>query len=89
MRIATDEDADLRPRHPYTLNDSLDDSDRLLAAGTPSGSQNTGDQLTARPFEDKKRHITVLVIIGVKKTHLLCPVRRVVGVIDVENDRFR
>ena len=54
MGIATDEDADLRPDRPYTLNDPLDDCERLLAAGTPSGPQDAGDQFAGRPFEDEQ-----------------------------------
>ena len=88
MGVASDKDADLRPGSPDTPNDPLDDCACLLAAGSSAGTQNTGDQSPARSLEDEERLVTVLVIVGIEQAQLLSSMRRIVGVVDVENDRL-
>jgi hypothetical protein len=51
-------------------------------------SQKGGDQLTALTFIDVEGLIAIIAIVGIEPGELLIAVSDVVGIIDIESDRF-
>jgi len=53
------------------------------------GAQNGRDQLARRPFVEMDGHVAILVMVGVEQRQLLCTVRDIIRVIDVQDDLLR
>lgn len=89
VRIGPEEDAHLGPGFANLSDDPLKDRHDLLSRGPSPRPQDRGDQLPTPSLIDVDRQITELVVVGVEESHLLMPVGRVGGVVDVEEDGDR
>ena len=86
VRVTTQSDLHLRPGHEYMIQNAFENRRGLAATDSATGSQNGRDQLARPPFVEMDWHVAVLVMVGVEQRELLCTVRGIVRVIDVQDD---
>ena len=75
MAVATQNNHHLGPIRPDIGHKPLYDHDDLRAGGASTRTQNGGGQLAAPAFIDMKRHITMFIIMSIKKRKLLVYLR--------------
>ena len=86
VRVTTQSDLHLRPGHEYMIQNALENRRGLAATDSATGSQNGRDQLARPPFVEMDWHVAGLVMVGVEQRELLCTVRGIVRVIDVQDE---
>ena len=87
VRVTTQSDLHLRPGHEYMIQNALENRRGLAATDSATGSQNgRNSTCPSRPFVEMDWHVAGLVMVGVEQRELLCTVRGIVRVIDVQDD---
>ena len=71
------------------IQNALENRRTLAATDSTTGTQDGRDQLARLPFVEMDGHVAILVMVGVEQRQLLCTVRDIIRVIDVQDDLLR
>ena len=88
MGIATQKDAHVRPGLTKGFHKSFENADNLFPGRTRTRTQEGRDQSSCLAFINVQGHVTAFIIIAIEQRQRLIAVNLVIGVIDIQNDRF-
>lgn len=89
MRIGPQQNPHPRPGFPDFPDHPLDNRHDLLAGGPFARPQDCRPKLPAFPLVEVNRQITILIVEGVEKSHLLMAMSRIFGSVNIEDNPER